>query len=236
MINRMVQTGLFVLGAASIGLILFWQVDVINRGGPVMVPIVMCSIFSLTVLIERLYYFANLHLGADVDGYFAKLRSAVDQHAWQDAKALADSWKGPVARVVLAGLSAKDGSAQEIDEEMEEAAHHEMPAVEQHLRWLSTLAQVSTLLGLLGTVTGLVKAFQVVQSKAAGGNPVSPGDLAGGIWEALITTVAGLVVAIPTIMAYNYFASRVSEVQFQMEKAAAIVSGWRRHGSGHAAR
>ena len=104
-----------------------------------------------------------------------------------------------------------------------------MPAVERGLRWLSTLAQVATLLGLLGTVTGLVRAFQVIQTKSAGGNPVSPGDLAGGVWEALITTVAGLTVAIPTILAYNYLASRVAEVQFQMEKAATLISGWRRH-------
>jgi len=76
-------------------------------------------------------------------------------------------------------------------------------------------------------VTGLVRAFQVIQTKSVGGNPVSPGDLAGGVWEALLTTVAGLTVAIPTILAYNYFAGRVAEVQFQMEKAAALVSGWR---------
>ena len=101
--------------------------------------------------------------------------------------------------------------------------------MEQHLRWLSTLAQVSTLLGLLGTVTGLVQAFQVIQTKSATTSaPVSPGDLAGGVWEALITTVAGLTVAIPTILAYNYFASRVGDVQFHMEKAAALIAGWRR--------
>ena len=83
-------------------------------------------------------------------------------------------------------------------------------------------------MGLLGTVTVLVRAFQAIQMKSTGGNPVSPGDLAGGVWEALITTVAGLVIAIPTILAYNYFAGRVADVQFHMEKAAAIIAGWRR--------
>jgi biopolymer transport protein ExbB len=83
---------------------------------------------------------------------------------------------------------------------------------------------------LLGTVTGLVRAFQVIQVKTAAGTPVNPGDLAGGVWEALITTVAGLLVAIPTILAYNYLASRVGEVQFHMEKAASLVAGWRRRG------
>lgn len=227
MVNRMVQTAAVVLAAIAIGTTLYWQVDLIHRGGPVMIPIVMCSIFSLAFVIERLSYFVTLHLGADIDRYFQQLRDTLETRRWDDAQALCRRWKGPVARVVLAGLEARDGTPQEIDEAMAEAAHEEMPKVEQHLRWLSTLAQVSTLLGLLGTVTGLVRAFQVIQTKSAGGNPVSPGDLAGGVWEALITTVAGLIVAIPTILAYNYLASRVADVQFQMEKAAAWVSGWR---------
>ena len=229
MINRMVQTALVVLVAASISLLLYWQVDVIHRGGPVMVAIGMCSIFSMTLIFERLYYFLIQHHGTDVDAHFEQLRTAVEAHQWKEAESLCAEWKGPVSRVVLAGLHAREGTPQEIDEAMEEAAHEEMPSVEHGLRWLSTLAQVATLLGLLGTVTGLVKVFQVIQTKTVTGNPVSPGDLAGGVWEALITTVAGLVVAIPTILAYNYLASRAAEVQFRMEKAAALIAGWRRH-------
>ena len=237
MISRMVQTALFILIAAVIGATLFWQVDIIHRGGPVMIPIVMCSVFSLAVIVERSYYFFRIHLGQDSRAFFERLRQAVEQHEWKEAQAVCESWRGPVARVALTGVLAHDGTPQEIDEVMEEAAHGELPTVEQHLRWLSTLAQVSTLLGLLGTVTGLVRAFQVIQAKAgSSGNPVSPGDLAGGVWEALITTVAGLIIAIPTIIAYNYFAGRLGEVQFQMEAAAAIVSGWRRQRGHHAAR
>lgn len=230
MINQLVQAVILIIIAVIISTGLYLQVDVIRRGGPVMIVIVMCSIFSLTLIVERLSFFVRLHLGADIDRYFRQLREAIDARRWDDADRLCKARRGPVARVVLAGLLARDCNPEEIDETMEEAAHEELPAVERHLRWLSTLAQVSTLLGLLGTVTGLVQAFQVIQAKSAGGSPVSPGDLAGGIWEALITTVAGLVVAIPTILAYNYLAGRVSEVQFQMEKAAAIVSSWRRLG------
>ena len=229
MIGRMLQTLVVVGTALVIALIVFWGVDIIHRGGPVMVPIVMCSIFSLALILERVYYFFNLHLGTDMNRLFEQLGEAIRAHRWKEAQGLCEASSGPVARVALAGLSVKDGTPQEIDETMQEAAHEEMPAIERHLRWLSTLAQVSTLLGLLGTVTGLVRAFQVIQEKATGANPVSPGDLAGGVWEALITTVAGLTVAIPTILAYNYLASRVNEVQFQMEKAAALVTSWRRH-------
>lgn len=228
MIGGMIQAVIFIGTAVVIAVLAFWQVDVVHRGGVVMVPIVMCSIFSLALIFERFYYFVNLHLGADMNRFFVSLREAIEAHRWKDAHALCEASAGPVARVVQAGLAAREASPQEIDETMEEAAHEELPSVEQHLRWLSTLAQVSTLLGLLGTVTGLVQAFQIIQVKTAGGSPVSPGDLAGGVWEALITTVAGLTVAIPTILAYNYFASRVAEVQFQMEKAAGIITGWRR--------
>lgn len=224
----MLQAVLFIGTAFVIATLVFWQVELIHRGGPVMVPIVMCSIFSLTLIIERLYYFLNLHLGTDMDRLLERLRAAIEGQRLKEAQTICETSPGPIARVISAGLAVREGSPQEIDEAMEEAAHAELPAVERHLRWLSTLAQVATLLGLLGTVTGLVRAFQVIQERAAGGDPVNPSDLAGGVWEALMTTVAGLIVAIPTILAYNYLASRVAEVQFQMEKAAALVSGWHR--------
>lgn len=226
--GRMVPTVMVIGAALLIATLVYWQVDLIHRGGPVMIPIVMASIFSLTLIIERFSYFFNLHLGTDMDHFFEQLHAMVEGHRWTDAQRICESAQGPVARVALAGLAVREGSPQEIDDAMEEAAHAELPAVEQHIRWLSTLAQVATLLGLLGTVTGLVRAFQVIQLKSGSGSPVSPGDLAGGVWEALITTVAGLTVAIPTILAYNYLAGRVGEVQFRMERAAAVVSGWRR--------
>lgn len=226
--NRLLQTAAFAAVAVLIGVILYWQVEIIGRGGPVMIPIVMCSVFSVAIVMERVYYFFRLSTGHDIDAFFTELRRAIHARRWKEVQTAAEGLGGPLANVVLAGLAGREGSPQEIDEAMEEAAHEELPHLERHLRWLSTLAQVSTLLGLLGTVTGLVRAFQVIQQKSTGGNPVSPGDLAGGVWEALITTVAGLVVAIPTILAYNYLASRVAEVQFQMEKAAAVVTGWRR--------
>jgi len=226
MVNRMVQTALFIVVAAVIGTLLYWRVEVIHRGGPIMVPIVMCSVFALAIVIERLSYF--FRLGADPTEFFSRLRELVARRAWQEAQALCGASRNPVARVVRAGLAAREKPEAEIERVMEEAAHEELPSVERHHRWLSTIAQVSTLLGLLGTVTGMVAAFQVIQSKATSAHPVSPADLAGGIWEALITTVAGLEVAIPTILAYNYLASRVAEIQYQMERAATIVASWRR--------
>src|SRR3989338_2183663 len=221
----MAYTALFTALAAMIGVLLYWKVEIISLGGPVMIPIVMCSVFSLAIIFERSYsFFFQLHLGKDIEQFFERMRADVEKHQWKDVQTLCESWPGPVSRVALAGIAVHESTPQEIDEAMAQDAHEELPAVEKHLRWLSTLAQVATLLGLLGTVTGLVRAFQVIQQKSG----------AGGVWEALITTVAGLMIAIPTILAYNYFAGRLNEVQFQMEKAAGIISGWRRRHTPHA--
>ena len=225
MINRMVQNTLFITSAMISSMMLYWWVDLIHRGGPVMIPILVCSMFALGIIIERLWYFFTV--SHEANRLLTELRPLIQHQRWQEAVALCEMTGGPLTRVVRAGLAARDQTSEEIEKVMEESAHEELPAIERHHRWLSTIAQVSTLLGLLGTVTGMVAAFQVIQNKATAANPVNPGDLAGGIWEALITTVAGLEVAIPTILAYNYLVSRVVELQFQMERASAIVAGWR---------
>ena len=134
MVNQFTLTALFTLVAASMAMVLYWQVEVIHLGGPVMIPIVMCSVFSVALIIERAYYFLTLHLGTDINRFFDQLRKAVEARRWSEAQALCEGWKGPVARVILAGLSAREGTPKEIDETMEEAAHEELPAVEQHLR------------------------------------------------------------------------------------------------------
>ncbi|PIQ83768.1 MAG: hypothetical protein COV75_05765, partial [Candidatus Omnitrophica bacterium CG11_big_fil_rev_8_21_14_0_20_63_9] len=85
MITKMIYTALWLISAAVFGIVLYTQVDIIHRGGPVMVPIVMCSMFSVALIIERLYYFIQLHLGADTDGFFQQLRSAIESHDWKRA-------------------------------------------------------------------------------------------------------------------------------------------------------
>jgi len=103
---------------------------------------------------------------------------------------------------------------------VEEAGLYEVPRLEKNMPALATVAHITPLLGLLGTVLGMVRCFQVIQDKATSLNPVSPGDLAGGIWQALLTTVAGLSVAIPTYVAYNYLINKVDGFVLDMEKSA----------------
>ena len=133
---------------------------------------------------------------------------------------LCNETPGALARILKTGILKHDRPRQEIKEAIEDAGLHEIPKLEKNLSALATIAHICPLLGLLGTVTGMVKAFQVIQEKATALAPVSPGDLAGGIWEALITTAVGLTVAIPTFVAYNYLVSRVNSLVLDIERSA----------------
>ena len=117
-----------------------------------------------------------------------------------------------------AGLSNYDRSKEKIKESMEEASLYQMPKLEKNLSFLATIAHISPLLGLLGTVLGLVKCFHTIEVKVAHFGSIAPSDLAGGIWEALLTTVAGLIVAIPAYVAYNYFVHKLNLYVLEMEK------------------
>jgi len=190
----------------------------IQKGGPLMYLLILCSVAVLTVIIERLITLNRYKI--DVSSFMSKILEAVRRNRIMEAIELCERTTSPVAEVIKAGLLKHSASRQEIKEAMEEAALSEVPKLEKNLNLLATLAHVSPLIGLLGTVTGMVQAFQVIQEKATALNPVSPGDLAGGIWEALLTTVGGLSVAIPAIVAYNFLVTKVDNMIINMERAA----------------
>jgi biopolymer transport protein ExbB len=149
-----------------------------------------------------------------------KIGSTLKRNKVMEAIEMCNNTPGPIASIMKAGILKHDRPRNEIREAIEDAGVHEVPRLEKNLSALATIASISPLLGLLGTVTGMVRCFQVIQEKSTTLNPINPGDLAGGIWEALITTVAGLIVAIPTYVAYNYLVSRVDSFVLEMEKAA----------------
>lgn len=122
--------------------------------------------------------------------------------------------------ILKSGLSHYEESKEVIKEAMENASLYEIPKLEKNLNFLSTIAHISPLLGLLGTVVGLVRCFYIIEQKTASIGLVNPSDLAGGIWEALLTTVAGLCVAIPAYIMYNYFVHKVNLLTLGAERAA----------------
>jgi biopolymer transport protein ExbB len=192
--------------------------EMIQKGGPVMYPIILCSILSFAIIIERLYHLYTAKI--DTKKFMTSIINTLKKNRIMEAIDICDKTPGPTARILKAGILKHDRTRQEIRESIEDAGMHEVPRLEKNLNALATIAHISPLLGLLGTVTGMLRCFQIIQQKATTLNPVNPGDLAGGIWEALITTVAGLIVAIPTYVAYNYLVNQADNLVLDMETAA----------------
>lgn len=217
MFNKMV-TSIMVLASIFVSYILYRSIDIINKGGPVMVPILLCSIFGVAIAIEKRWQLHQAKI--DTDKFLEDILSTIRKLKIKEAMAICDSVKSPISRILKAGIMKYNSPKEEIKQAMEDAALYEIPKLEKNLIALATVAHISPLLGLLGTVTGLVKCFQVIQAKSSSFAAVNPGDLAGGIWEALITTVAGLIVAIPMFVIYNYLVSSVSSFISEMERSA----------------
>jgi len=192
--------------------------SIIQKGGPIMYLIIASSILAMAVVIERLVHLYRAQI--DTREFMHTISSTVKRNRIVDAIEICDRTPGPIARILKAGIIKHDRPRSEIKEAIEDNALFEVPRLEKNLGVLATIAHIAPLLGLLGTVTGMVRAFQVIQEKATAMHAVSPGDLAGGIWEALLTTVGGLIVAIPTFIAYNYLVSRVDGFILDMEHAA----------------
>lgn len=192
--------------------------EMMLKGGPIMWPILLCSVLAFAIIVERLIQLRREEI--DTKDFMEQISKALKRNKIMEALELCDRTPGPIARILKAGILKHDRPHAEVKEAIEDACIHEVPRLEKNMPVLATVAHIAPLLGLLGTVTGMVAAFQVIETKATAINPVNPGDLAGGIWEALLTTVAGLCVAIPTFVAYNYFVSRVDGFVLEMERSA----------------
>jgi biopolymer transport protein ExbB len=192
--------------------------DLIQKGGPMMYLIILCSVLAFGVVIERIYHLNKARV--DAGKFMDEIINVLKRNKIIEAIEMCNSTPGPIAHIIKAGILKHDRSKAEIREAVEEAAQLEIPRLEKHMPVLATIAHIAPLLGLVGTVTGMIKSFQVIQQKAMAMVPVNPGDLAGGIWEALLATLAGLAVAIPTYVAYNYLASRVDSLVYDMERSA----------------
>lgn len=192
--------------------------ELMQKGGPVMWLIFLCSIVSFAVVLERLIRLRREQI--DTKSFMEQIAKSLKRNKVMEALELCDRTRGPIASILKAGILKHDRPRQEVRDAIEDASVFEVPRLERNLPVLATVAHIAPLLGLLGTVTGLISAFRVIENKAFNLSPVSPSDLAGGIWEALLTTAFGLCVAIPTYVAYNYFVSRVDGLVLDMERSA----------------
>lgn len=192
--------------------------EIFIKGGPLMYLIFGSSIVSCAVFFERLFHFyrAEINLKPFMDGLIEKIKN----FQYVEGITYCSENKGPIAAVLKSGLVKHDHGRERIKEAMQDGMIHETSRLEKNIPIIATISHITPLLGLLGTVLGMIEAFMVIQSK---GGIVNPADLAGGISEALITTAAGLVVAIPSYMAYSYLVSRVDNFDMKIEKSSTEI-------------
>lgn len=188
--------------------------ELIRLGGPIMWAILACSVLATGIFAERLLFY--LRNTVPVDPFLAGLRNLIRKGLFREALERCDDVRGPAVRVIQAAIVKRHLPKGEVREIVQEVGQMQVPRLEAHLPLLATVGTIAPLLGLLGTVTGMIKAFKEI-NEAMGAAPI--GDLAGGIWEALITTAGGLVVAIPTFVAYNFLVSRMNGILTDVERA-----------------
>ena len=188
--------------------------EIVKSGGWLMLPIILCSIVAFAIIGERLWSLQRKriipkHLVAQIWHMQSKGQVTAEQ-----ISSVRNS--SPLGRVLAAGLSNVNNSREVMKESIEETGRHVVHELERYMNSLGTIAAITPLLGLLGTVIGMIKVFSVITAQGVG----NPAVLAGGISEALITTAAGLSVAIPSLMAHRYFRGLIDGLVVFMEQEA----------------
>jgi biopolymer transport protein ExbB len=190
----------------------------IRDGGPVMWIILICSIISLFVFLMKVFQFHREEI--NVRELLRGLFNVLKREGLVEAITLCDHTPGPAAKLLGAAIIAYQRGDEDIRAAVDEAALEEIPKLERHLNILSTLGFVMPLIGLFGTVIGMIKAFEAVRVS------LSSTAIAGAVTMALISTAAALAVAIPCYIGYNYLLSRVNTITLDMEKAALEITAF----------
>jgi biopolymer transport protein ExbB len=195
----------------------FDLVSIIIKGGPVMVPLLICSVISLTVTIERFMFWRKVSSRGPVEEL---LRSA-ERHDFKPALELGRQSDLPIGRVLAAGLAHRNPS---LSKALEVAAQEEIPVLKKRLTILDTIITLAPLLGLLGTITGMISSFGIMSEAGLG----QPHAVTGGVAEALIATATGLLIAIITLVPYNYFSNRaereLEEIEYYASRLELILA------------
>ena len=188
--------------------------DLIDKGGPLIWLLLGCSLLSMAIFAERFLHFhrCSIHVGEFLHG----LTNLIQKKKFAEALHEAAGTPGPVARVIHAALRRHDSARTDLKDIVCEAGQLEVPKLERYLAVLLTIAYVAPLIGLLGTVIGLIQTFVYV----SGGNGfATPAILSEGIYQGLITSAVGLAVAVPTYILYSYLAAHVKTLMHDMERA-----------------
>jgi biopolymer transport protein ExbB len=188
--------------------------EIVKAGGWVMLPIILCSILAFAIIAERFWSLQRRKVIPK--NLVARVWKMASENALDDDALLKLKRKSALGRVLVAGLTNLNNEREIMKEAIEETGRHVVHELERFLNTLGTIASITPLLGLLGTVIGMIKVFQTITIHGVGDASL----LAGGISEALITTAAGLTVAIPSLMFYRYFRGLIDEYVVRMEEEA----------------
>ena len=190
------------------------MIEFMRTGGPVMWPLLFCSVVAVAIVVERLI---NLRTTKVVPPHEVEhLESLIDAGLLEQAEEYCERRPGPLTNIISAALEARHEPPEGIRQVVVDQGRQEVPRLQCYLVVLGTVASVSPLLGLLGTVLGMIDVFQVVSSQGVG----NADSLAGGISEAMITTATGLAIAIPALVAYNAFSNRANGMVLEIERLA----------------
>ncbi len=182
----------------------------ITKGGIIIYPLLLSSLVAVTIIIERFYQFIRVPKQLS-DKLMEEIKENIRLKKYKEAACLCES-EGPTGKILKRGIINIDKSPEDIEKLMEEVKWDEFPRLEKRLEALNFIGKISPSLGLLGTVTGMIKTFQVLSLNG------EPQQLAGGISEALITTAVGLIISIPSLGAYYYFINKINQMIKHTEK------------------
>ncbi len=188
------------------------MLEIFQKGGPLMYPILLCSILAFGIFLERMWTFASVRRGTL--SLVREVEDLVHKQRADEALIVCQRAGTPLARIFIAALRSAGRPREQIKAVVEEVGRREAAPLDRYLGLLGTIANLSPLLGLLGTVLGMIEAFRVIAVQGVG----TPATLGGGISQALITTAAGLSVAIPTLLLHKYLTSRADRIVLAMEE------------------
>jgi len=199
------------------------MLNLIGNGGPVLWLLLVCGLLAAMVFLERLFNLHRAQIAAD--DFLKGIYNILNRENMVEAAAICEEAPGPVARLALAAVLHHDDTLENIGRAIEDAGLEEIPRMERGLGWLATMARITPLIGLFGTVYGMMEMLQAAHQNAP---LVQSADLTGGLWTALSTTALSLIIAVLAYAGYNLLVSRVESILLDMERSASALMNFMR--------
>ncbi len=195
--------------------------EFLAKGGVLVIPILFCSVVALAIFLERIIRFSRIkNRGV---GLAEKTVQLLSEGKKEDARKMLVDNNAPMGRVLLQATDVIDQGREPLETVLSNSTDEEVRNLSSYVQALATMGNIAPLLGLLGTVIGMIKAFMVIQQM---GGKVNAAVLAGGIWEAMLTTALGLAVALPTMVAHSYLLARIDKYEASLQSGAvAFIKG-----------